>query len=58
MPELTMTVKILLGSVWLSGSIGAYYIKYGRKSKIQIMSVASIERKYKRRNDESKKSIF
>lgn len=56
--ELTMISKIALVSVWISGSIGFYYFKYGRKGKIEIMSVSSIERKYRRANEENRNSIF
>ena len=56
--ELAMIGKIALVSVWIGGSIGFYYFKYGRKGKIEIMSVSSIERKYKRINEENRNSIF
>ena len=58
MLELTTLTKILLVALWLGGSIAFYYYKYGKNGKIEIMSVASVERKYKKRNEESKKSIF
>lgn len=56
--ELAMIGKIALVSVWIGGSIGFYYFKYGRKGKIETMSVSSIERKYKRINEENRNSIF
>lgn len=56
--ELTMISKMALAGIWLSGSIGFYYFKYGRKGKIEIMSVSSVERKYKRINEENRNSIF
>ena len=59
MIESTTAIKMIaLVVIWLGGSVGFYYFKYGKKDKIEIMSVANIERKYKRRNDEGKKSIF
>lgn len=56
--ELTITTKILFSTLWVGGSIGVYYLKYGRKNKIEIMSVAPIERKYRRMNEQNKGSIF
>lgn len=54
-----MLTRLTMVGVWAVGTYIAYYIQYGKsKEKVVIMSVAKVEKKYKKLNEANKDSIF
>lgn len=57
--ESTIATKLAFVCIWAVGTTGFYYLKYGKsKTRIKIMSVANVEKKYKRLNETNKESMF